>query len=297
MYGYLTVQGRHGRTALAPAQCGLCAHFGGRYRTRTRWLAGFDPSVLALLLDGLSPEAAPRGEVRCPIPLARKRTAVSDEWPALPAVAAVQLFLAGEKLFDDRVDRDGMTSRIAARLLRKDIERAEVWLTEAGFPIDIVRRQLRAQRAAEEDPAADLDALATPTADGLAATVEWCAEQAGLHPEARQAARMFGDALGRALYLVDAIDDVREDGARGRFNPLLQALGGVRSPAAASFLRGALEGRLRVLAERLDALTWYRHRRVVRDATVGSLTRKGRAALVAVPAPEPARLLLAGGAS
>ena len=297
MYGYLTVQGRHGRTALAPAQCGLCAHFGARYRTRTRWLAGFDPSVLALVLDGLSPDPAPRQKVRCPIPFARQRTAVSADWPAIPAVAASQLFLAGEKLFDDRVDQDGLVSRVAASALRKDITRAEAWLADAGFPLAEVRGHLRAQREVELDPASDLDSLATPTARGLAATVNWCPDQAGLDRATSDAAGAFGDALGRALYLVDAIDDVREDGARGRFNPLLRLLGGVRSPAAASYLRGALEGRLRVLSERLDLLTWYRHRAVVEAATVGSLTRKGMAALANVPAPEPARLVLAGGAS
>lgn len=292
MYGYLRVEGGHGRHVLAPAQCGLCRHFGTRYRMRTRWLAGFDPSVLLLVLDGLSAEGAPRAKVPCPIPLARARRAIDAEWPGVQAVAAVQLFLAAEKLFDDRVDRKGLTARAASALLKKDIARAEAWLVEAGFPLDQVRGELRRQAGLEADPSSDLDGLSAPTARGLASVASWCGQYAGLDAASVAALRVFGDRLGRALYLVDALDDLRRDRASGAFNPLVSALGGVRSPAVASFLRGALEGRLRALGEALDGLALRRHREVLEAATLKSLRDRGFEALARLPAPAPARQLL-----
>jgi len=292
MYGYLRVDGRHGRTVLAPAQCGLCAQFGATYRTRTRWLAGFDPSVLVLALDGLTPGGAPRVSVKCPIPLAKKRQAMDPQWRGTQAVAAIQLFLAAEKLFDDRVDRDGFGARLASSLLNKDIRRSEQWLQEAGFPLEEVRHILRQQAALEKDSAADLDALARPTAQGLAAVASWCGAYAELPASAVNGLKRFGDRLGRALYLVDAIHDLVDDQASGAFNPLVSALGGVRSPAVAAFLRGALEGRLGALEEALGELPLERHREVLTAATHQSLRVRGLAALGRLPAPSSARALL-----
>lgn len=288
MYGYLRVEGRHGRTALAPHQCGLCHHLGAAYRTRARWLAGYDASVLVMLIDGLCDEAAPRDRVRCPIPLARRRDAIADAWPPLPAIAALQLFLAGEKLFDDRVDRDGALSSVAERLLRRDIREADAALEALGFPLADVRATLRRQPAVEADPHADLDALAAPTADALETLVRWLVAHAGaphLDPAGRFAAR-----LGRLLYLVDALHDLPDDLRRGRFNPLTVAVGPL-GPDAARFVAGALAGRVDALASAFDALPLTRHADVLRRATVDSLAARGAAALRRLPTPATAPTL------
>lgn len=279
MFGYLRVDGAHGRTVLAPAQCGLCGHYGASFRTRTRWLAGFDPSVLLLALDGLTPGGAPRVRVRCPIPLARRRSAIDTSWAGTRAVAAVQLFLAGEKLFDDRMDRDSPWARAAASLLRKDIVQAETWLEQEGFPLVAVRNHLRRQSVLEADPGADLDALSLPTALGLAEVSAWCGHYADLGAERVAALKLFGDRLGRALYLVDALNDLQGDRCKGTFNPIVSAAGGARSPAMVHFIGGVLRGRLSALSAALDGLALERHAEVLTEATLGALREKGRDAL------------------
>jgi hypothetical protein len=293
MYGYLRVDQGHGRGALAKPQCGLCAHFGATYRTRTRMLAGFDPSTLALWLDGLSPEAAARTRVRCPLTLmSRKRTALSPDWEPLADVAAVQLFLAGEKLFDDRVDRDGALSRVAAAALRKDIAQAENYLKEAGFPLDTVRASLRRQPSIEASVTADIDRLSEPTATALGAVSGWLATRVLPEDQAITAqAERFGDRLGRALYLVDALHDLRRDLRKGAFNPLISVIGRL-TPSAMRFLEGVLEGRLDALDAAFKAMPIRRHAGPLHDATVGSLRQKGRLALRRLPAPPVAQLAL-----
>ncbi|TNF26359.1 MAG: hypothetical protein EP329_21390, partial [Deltaproteobacteria bacterium] len=156
---------------MAQHQCGLCHQLGTGYRTRARWLASDDPSLLAMLVEGLGATAAERDRVRCPIPGVRRRRAVVADW--MPALAAMQLFLAGEKLFDDRVDRDGWLSRTAERVLRRDVVAASATLEALGFPLAAVREILRRQPAVEADPCADLDSLAVPTAEGLRASAAW----------------------------------------------------------------------------------------------------------------------------
>ncbi len=290
MFGYLRVEGRHGRTALAPAQCGLCGHFGAAYRTRTRWLAGFDPSVLLLVLDGLGEVPAPRAALRCPIPLASDRTALDPEWLGVRVVAAIQLFLAAEKLFDDRLDRDQWTARLASGALSSDIDRAETWLAGAGFPLEEARDTFRRQAALEADPAADLDALSEPTARGLSLVLSWCGRI--LERPAQGRLHTFADRLGRTLYLVDALHDAPRDRALGAFNPIQQSLGGVRSPAAAAYLRGALDGRIAAMQAAFDALPLHRHREVLQAATCDSLDRRGHMALSRLATSPPIRALL-----
>ncbi|HWN71377.1 MAG TPA: DUF5685 family protein, partial [Haliangium sp.] len=128
MYGYLRPEGRHGRTQLQRQQCALCHAFRQGYRQRTRLLAGYDPSTLLMLVEALCDQLPAQVRVRCPLPPFHRRTATDPAWPAARAVAALQLFLAGEKLFDDLLDRDSALASLTERALRSDIARAEAVL-------------------------------------------------------------------------------------------------------------------------------------------------------------------------
>jgi len=282
MYGYLRAEGGHGRSPLARHQCGLCHQLGAGYRTRARWLASDDPSVLAMLVEALAPDTTTRERVRCPIPGVRRRRALVADW--LPALAAMQLFLAGEKLFDDRVDHDGWLSRTAERLLRKDVAEACEALVALGFPLAEVRAALRRQPAVEADPCADLDSLSGPTAEGLRLSVAWLVSHAGASTEATAGAGALADRLGRLLYLVDALDDLPRDLRRGRFNPLERAVGPLE-PAALRFVAGALAGRVGALTRAFDALPLALHRDALRAIFVDGLAGRGWGAVERLPAP------------
>ncbi len=293
MYGYLKVDGRHGRGRASHAQCGLCAHFGRSYRTRTRLLAGMDASVLLLLVEGMSDQPLDRDRVRCPLKLGlRHRVALGPDTDAVALVAALQLFLAGEKLVDDRVDRDSRTAKVAAALFAKDVAESERRLVDAGFPLQAVRLELRAQSALEADRSADIDALSGPTARGLGAIARWLASRFSASASAVDAMATFGARLGTTIYLVDAIDDVAHDLASNSFNPLMQTLGGL-TPASLDYLGGLVEGRLEALASAFDALELTRNTEVLREATVESLRREAERALKKLPAPAVAMRQLA----
>src|SRR5690606_30095093 len=163
--------------------------------------------------------------------------------------AALQLFLAGEKLFDDRVDRDGVLPRVAAKLLHRDVAAGEATLRALDFPLDAIRATLRSQPAVEADPTADLDALAAPTASALGDAVGWLVRAAGSPDHA--AAAQFAAALGRQLHLVDALVDLRRDLARGKVNAIARAVGDL-TPGAVHFLANVHAGRVRALRDAFD---------------------------------------------
>ncbi|MCC6621946.1 MAG: hypothetical protein IT385_11860 [Deltaproteobacteria bacterium] len=275
MYGWLDVSGA-GTPAFAHAQCGLCATYGRDYRTRTRMLAATDPSVLAVLVEALHDEAPPRARVRCPLTLMTvKRRAADPTWAPLEAVAALQVVLANEKLLDDRLDRDRAFARAAGRLFARDLATAEALLVGRGFPLDALRQALRRQAALEAAADSDLDALSAPTGDGLGLIVGWLAP-ADAHT--REAAATFGRRLGRLLYMVDALQDLPRDRARGTFNPLTRLLA-TPSPARLRYVRDKVAGLIASLVDAFEALPLKRHTLPLRLATVEALSRRAQEVL------------------
>jgi hypothetical protein len=303
VYGYLRPEGRHGRTQLQRQQCALCHAFRQGYRQRTRLLAGYDPSTLLMLVEALCDERPAQVRVGCPLPPFHRRTATDPTWPAARAVAALQLFLAGEKLFDDRLDRDSVLAGLTERALRSDIARAEAELRALGagvdsgvdsdvdFDIGALRAVLRAQADIERDPRADLDALSQPTRQALALVARLAARMGGCDPAAVDAAGAFAADLGGAIYLVDALDDLPRDLGRGVFNPLAHMATDL-TPHALHTLLGLLAGRLAALRRSFEALPLRRHQDAL-AAALTTLDRRGRQALEALPAPRTT-LRLAG---
>lgn len=279
MYGWLSLDARFGTRAFASAECGLCAHFGARFRTRTRWLAGTDPTLLVMLLDALVEEGPEVVRVRCPLTLMlTRRRALDPAWEPLECVAELQLVLAGEKLLDDRVDRDGWLSRVASGLLDGDIIAAAASLEARGFPLEALRATLRSQGGIERDARASLDALAQPTARGLGLIAGWLGARVGADAEVLE---RFGETLGRLLYVVDALHDLQRDRARGRFNPLDHVLGYL-SPRRLAWLEARVEAMARAHREAFEALTLVRHREVLEASLVDGLVDKAREGIAAV---------------
>lgn len=283
MYGYLRPQGRHGRTRLQRQQCALCHAFRQGYRQRTRLLAGYDPATLLMLVEALCNELPAQVRVGCPLPPFRRRIATDPAWPAARAVAALQLFLAGEKLFDDRLDRDSALAGLTERALRSDIARAEADLRDLGADVTALRAVLRAQAELERDPGADLDALSRPTRQALAQAARLAAGVAGCDPAAVDAAGAFAADLGGAIYFVDALDDLPRDLGRGVFNPLAHVVTDY-TPHALRTLFDLLAGRVSALRRSFAALPLRRHHDPL-AAAVDGLEQRGRQALEALPAP------------
>ncbi len=289
MYGWLALesQSQVGKRAFAAAECGLCAHYGAAFRTRTRMLAGADPTLLVMALEGLVEVPPDAVRVRCPLTFKiTKRRATDPEWAPLAAVAELQLVLAGEKLLDDKVDKDGWLSRMASSLLERDIVAAGESLVARGFPLDDLRATLRRQSVVEADANAGLDALAGPTGLALGMIAGWLAELVG-RVEMVRPLRELGETLGRLLYMVDALHDLRRDRAGARFNPLDHALGYL-SPRRMAQLEASVEGLIARHEAAFARVELFRHREALDASLVAGLAGKARSGLVSVKSlPQP----------
>ncbi|MEM7263401.1 MAG: DUF5685 family protein, partial [Planctomycetota bacterium] len=226
------------------AGCHALREFGGRPLSL---LTTYDQTFALLLLDALrddDPESANAGAAenavdRAPCTALPFRTVRVQRLPAAlrAQVSAVSVLLADAKLADD-VDDRSIISRPLFRggrtLLARPADRARQLIGDhplahriAALPV----RQLEIEADATLAGDRRLDALSAPTRDVLAELFSYLgrlavtADASGEPHPADATLRQLGNALGEAIYLFDAVDDVERDGRRGRFNALTSAWG------------------------------------------------------------------------
>ena len=174
--------------------CGLCHTLGRRYGLAARMILNYDLVFLAMLLsEGNVPRC---DEKRCPVHPIRRRC-FCRETAALDAAADVSVLLTWWQLRDGVEDHGlfrGLKYRLSALLLRPAYRKAR------QFRPDLDKRmQERLQYLSA------LEREKCPVPDRVL-------EELLYH-------------LGRWIYLVDALDDLKKDSRSGNYNPLLLRYG------------------------------------------------------------------------
>ena len=213
--------------------CGLCAAMGKRHGFTARMLLNYDFVFLAMLL-------APREDRpstalhRCPARLGLRRKCACAYSEGLDAAADESVILSYWKLRDNVQDSGfwrGLGARALSFLLRRGYRRAAARRPEFDRQ---VRACLEELRRLEQEGSPSLDAAA----DTFARILRAAAVPSG--DGARD--RVLGELLyhvGRWIYLVDAWDDLAEDVAAGRYNPIEARFGG-GGEGARDYLRTTL---------------------------------------------------------
>lgn len=215
MFGYVIAD----LTALSDAQkaryrgcyCGLCRALGERHGALSRLALNYDMTCLVMLLSGMYEPDERSAEGRCIVHPLRPRAWWRSRFTDYAADMTVAL--AYHNALDDWTDDRALLSLAQARCLRRHYR--------------AVQRSWPEQCAAIERALAELSALekaASPDADAAAAA--FGALMGSLfspEPDSvwQSHLRRFGDALGRFVYMMDAVMDAERDRRRGSYNPLL----------------------------------------------------------------------------
>lgn len=200
------------RDAYQGAYCGLCHAMGARHGVLSRFTLNYDFTFLAILFTAVGQEGW--RERRCPAhPLKRRRACLCGA--GTDAAADASMILTWYKLKDDVLDKSffgGLPARLLCVLFSRPFRRARKTLP--GFSGQVEQGLERLHRL-EQARSGELDRAA----DAFA-----CILRAAAPPQADEARRRaMGQLLyhvGRWVYLADAWDDLKEDRARGRYNPL-----------------------------------------------------------------------------
>lgn len=226
------------RCVFSSYQCALCHELGRAYGPGYRLFARPDLVFFNVLLDAARGQPTPLARRRCAlVPFGRGRLTRGAAHHTRLA-AAFGLLLLVEKLHDDFQDEGGPWRWLRWRFFAAGGERAATTLTELGCDVDAIRGALRAQAAIEHSGERSLEAALQPTV----AVARLLFAQAG--------AAAIGDCVGRFLFFMDNLLDLRDDLRHRRYNALAAAfsLTDDRADAAAAARAVAIAGARAALA-------------------------------------------------
>lgn len=200
------------------AYCGLCHTLSRRCGFAARFTLNYDFVFLALLLDpGDGSKVCPR---RCAAHPFRRRPCL-EGGPSLGLAAEESVILAHYKLLDTLAD-DGLWQRLGARLalllLRRSYRKAAAAQPQFDRHVACCLRELQ---TLEADKSSDLDR----TADTFARLLQGAAPRTEDGGRDRPMEQLLYH-LGRWIYLADGVNDLAEDRALGRYNPVSARFGG-----------------------------------------------------------------------
>ncbi|MBV1860901.1 MAG: hypothetical protein KUG77_20970, partial [Nannocystaceae bacterium] len=248
--------------------CGTCQGLGAHFGLARRTLLSHDAVFMALLADAVQSRGAASSRCRCPVVPTVFRASVAPDSVAMRYAAALQMLLADQWLADRGADgqwaarvvrslfSDGPARQAAAQLLDLGVDLS----TLVGFEA----RQIAVERGSGVPRP---EVAAAPTAAVLAAAFEATADlpdaaAAFAEPEVRRTLASLGAAVGTAIYLLDALEDLEKDAQTRDFNPCLDG-DGDPCPRRTQEAITALDVELDVADLACAELPWTRHQAVL----------------------------------
>ena len=199
--------------------CGLCLTLRDVAGQPERALTGYDVLLLSVLVEAQAGSVETTTAAPCPLRGFTRATVVASSSDAGRLAAAGALLAGGAGLLDKIDDGDlpravrRPAGRVAARLARTGTALAE----EVGLDPRPVLDAPAAAARAERTP--DLAAMLATTGAAVSALFAHTAVVAG-RPANGAALAECGQAFGKLVHLLDAVEDREADRAAGHVNPL-----------------------------------------------------------------------------
>lgn len=207
--------------------CSLCDALHLDYGISGRVLNNYDAIFLATLTAAQNPEL--RRNQLDPQRGACTRFLKAPNYkvePYFELAANISVLIAALRLGDRLTDAKGWATRLnpknraVAKWLKPRLHTARQKAAKFGLEkLDPQQATLR-QQALEAQPGVTLEELAQVTAEWLAEILAVTSRLAA-RPQNEQPLRQLGLALGRQIYIFDALDDLDDDLKSGDFNALL----------------------------------------------------------------------------
>ena len=202
--------------------CGLCLTLRDVLGQPARALTGYDVLLLSVLVEAQAGPVETSEAAPCPLRGFTRATVISSDSAAGRVAAAGAVVTAAAGLSDKLHDGDlPWPVQRPARHIGNRLDSAGTALA-ASVRLDpaAVLEAPAASAAAEATASPTLLSLLAPTGDAVASLFAHTAVVAG-HRENEQALADCGRAFGRLVHLLDAVEDLSVDIARGQFNPLV----------------------------------------------------------------------------
>lgn len=203
--------------------CGLCQHIKKDYGQLPRLTLNYDMTTLGLLLDGLSPDKTYMQKRICAThPGKKKQMIINNE--ALSFAGTMNVALVYYKLLDDVQDDQNLKSRVLASTLSPYKSK----FPEETRPIlEMIENHLQELYTMENTHSfSSIDEVSHSFSLIVANILKMYPYK--LHEdssELRETLYQFGYALGKWIYVIDALDDLKKDMEHHKFNPIFTLYG------------------------------------------------------------------------
>ncbi len=195
--------------------CGICKAIGKRCGQLSRLTLSYDSVFLAMVLAGLDVTPEKIEQQHCIVHPIKKKPVVLNQ-KAVDYAADVMIILAYHKFLDDWKDEKSPLGLAGKTAMLSAYKKLENRYPEACLQVEA---GLAALSQLETENCGSLDLTANAFADVMEPLFAGYAEAAG-GSESRILAQL-GRALGRWIYVIDALDDYEKDKEKGSYNPLI----------------------------------------------------------------------------
>lgn len=189
--------------------CGLC-HSLRAYSQIARSTLTYDCAFLYLFIDALSDTPCEFEKKRCVYHAGKKEMTAKGQ--GADYAAAINVLLAYHKFKDNYADEHKITSLAGTAIFKNAYKKAANYLPNAAA---VVEKRLGQLASIEKAKTADVDA----PADVFGKMMGEILNNAMLEPST--IVYNLGYNVGRWLYLIDALDDIKKDEKTGNYNPFI----------------------------------------------------------------------------
>ena len=203
--------------------CGLCRSMGKCTGQCSRMTLSYDFVFLALVRLAVSDTTTEFEQKRCLAhPLKKRNSMIRNE--VLEYCSKTAAILNYQKVRDDLSDEKGfkkLRARLALPLVAHARKKA-IKKDPSLASLDVaVADELKNLATLEADTASGVDAPADSFGRLLGQIMSF-----GLDGAEKRIAYEIGRGVGGWIYIADAIDDIKSDESKGRYNPILKLYGG-----------------------------------------------------------------------
>lgn len=198
--------------------CGLCCHIKKQFGNIPRMSLNYDMTFLGLLLDGLNPDEIEVSQHRCILHPNEKKIVVSNN-KAVSYAAYINIALFYYKLVDDVQDDKSIKSKIFVSILRP---------YRRKFPESIlntdkeIKKYLNELFILENNKSFNsLDEVCDPFSKLVGSVLKnYPYKLTNDSDKLRDTLFTLGYSIGKWIYLIDALDDLKDDMCNKKFNPI-----------------------------------------------------------------------------
>lgn len=224
MFGYVRINKAELKfkeyEAYRAVYCSLCRELGKRYSVFARAFLNYDLAFLALFSLSVSDSALNFKKGRCPFNPLKKCNFSAVSSAEISDAADATVIMSYYKLKDNLADK-GFKKKAAALIILPfallSVRRARKLNPEI---FEIIETAVKNQKEIEKSNAKDESrSIIDLSADSSAKAISQLIARRIEDDSQKNAASRFGYNIGRWVYLIDALDDLKDDIKRGNFNP------------------------------------------------------------------------------